>query len=161
MDLVESSKRSNESTSVYRPLLQLMGIVLAPAVYAEVFSCWAAIRALRRLPKMKRSVVFSAIRNGILFGALFSALVFASWQVNWNWLGERERFAAAGVFRGSSVDARELEAIGIAFVYLVVLGGGVGRLVGLGVDRLCVRHLPGWMVWKCGIFLNEKLAQTV
>jgi hypothetical protein len=121
-------------------IIDLLTIFVAPTAYVAAFSYRTAARALNNASEKKRSIVFAGIGGGMFFGALFGTLVFVASWVNWNWLGGRERFVAAGIYW--EFTDQDLAMIGIVYLYLLSIGAAVGGLIGLAVGKLGRRRSP-------------------
>jgi hypothetical protein len=114
------------------PYVMMLAALIAPTGYVAVFSYRAAARAVsQQLEGRGASVVFAALRSGIVFGVLFGTLVLGSLAVLWirdllrsdlSWqqfLGECMNAAIAG---------------SIIFAHYSLIGAATGGAVGLAVD---------------------------
>jgi hypothetical protein len=114
--------------------------LLIPASYAAVFSYRAASRAARR----GRSVVFAAMRRGVLCALLCATFALGPLAVV-RMVSSISKFRASlppiaqnsplppSFYFGEGVEL--VEIAGFALLHYVVFGGVAGGLVGLWVDR--------------------------
>jgi hypothetical protein len=117
----------------------IAAFLLIPASYAAVFAWLAAARAAQR----RRSVVFAAIRHGVLFAILFAAFALGPLAVV-NVVNSAVRFRASlpplaqnsplppSFYVGKAIILAEIS--GLALVHYAVVGGTAGGVVGLFVD---------------------------
>jgi hypothetical protein len=116
-----------------RPLVQLLTLLVAPVSYVAVFAFRAA-RSVARERRASRSIVFSALRSGVAFGAIFGLLVIASLAAVWC----RDQWSANLATANAPWILLEGAIVG-AFLLLhyLVIGAATGGLVGMAVDVFC------------------------
>jgi hypothetical protein len=123
-----------------QPYVVLLAFLIAPTCYASAFACRAALRAVKRHTVAKRSVVFSALRSGALYGLLFGILA----------LGPIGGFAAHDIWTRQPPGAPTAAAVrecldaclaaGFVLLNYLVIGSAAGAIVGLIVDHLRPRN---------------------
>jgi hypothetical protein len=105
-------------------------LLVAPISYVAVFAYFGA-RAAAREPRPTPSIVFSALRSGVLFGTVFGVLVFGSLAVLWcrdQWNANRATVNAPWILlQGALVG-------GFLLLHYLVIGAATGGLVGMAVD---------------------------
>jgi hypothetical protein len=128
-----------------RPLLMFVTLLLAPASYVAVFAYRATVRSLTQPTATRRSVVFTAIRWGLLFGFVFGLLVVASLAVPW--LANR----LPAIFAGDAIALRRTALEGpfvASFILLhyLLIGAATGGLVGISIEARAswplAHHVP-------------------
>jgi len=122
-----------------RPLVMLFAMLLAPACYVAVFAYRATVHSLAQQAPVRRSLVFAAIRTGMLYGLLFGLLIVGSLSFLWC----RDTWSA-GLTLTSAPLAWLDGAICGAFILLhyFLIGAATGGLVGLAVDVAVRSRFP-------------------
>jgi hypothetical protein len=112
--------------------MALFAVLLAPISYVAMFSYRASARSIAQRSHARRSVVYAAIRSGILFGVLFGLLIVGSIAVLWC----RDVLDAFVLNPNNTSTIVVRGALLGAFILLhyFFIGAATGGLVGIAVD---------------------------